>query len=69
MSGTGRRTGTVAACLLLNGVWPLTKRLALLLRKWQVVHQRVFASHTPETKGQRQFVRQWAALRSASSRP
>ena len=58
MSGTGRRTGTVAACLLVNQGLAADEALALLLRKWQVVHQRVLASHTPETKGQRQFVRQ-----------
>ena len=69
MIGTGRRTGTVAAGLLVNQGLAADEALALLLRKWQVVHQRLLAPHTPETEGQRQFVRRRAALRSASSRP
>ena len=67
-AGIGR-TGTVAACLLVNQGLPGDEALALLLRKWQVVHKRVLAPLTPETEGQRQFVRQWAVLRSVSSRP
>lgn len=71
-AGIGR-TGTVAACLLVNQGLGGDEALALLLRKWQVVHKRVLAPHTPETEGQRRFVREFArgraALRSASSRP
>ena len=67
-AGIGR-TGTVAACWLVNQGLGGDEALGLLMRKWQAVHKRGLAPHTPETEGQRQFVRQWAALRSASVRP
>jgi protein-tyrosine phosphatase len=63
-AGVGR-TGTVAACLLVDQGYSGDEALALLKQKWQAVHKRVLTPHTPETEGQRQFVRQWATLRSA----
>jgi hypothetical protein len=71
-AGIGR-TGTVAACLLVNQGLGGDEALALLLRKWQVVQKRVLAPHTPETEEQRRFVREFAReramLKSASSPP
>jgi hypothetical protein len=64
-AGIGR-TGTVAACLLVNQGYGADEALDLLQQKWRVAAQRTFSPHTPETEGQRQFIRQWASLRSAS---
>ena len=63
-AGIGR-TGTVAACLLVEQGFTGDEALTLLTQKWQAVHKRVLSPNTPETEGQRQFVRQWAQLRSA----
>lgn len=63
-AGVGR-TGTVAACLLVEQGFSGDEALALLKQKWQAVHKRVLSPHTPETEGQRQFVRQWAQARTA----
>lgn len=62
-AGIGR-TGTVAACLLVEQGYTGEEALTLLKQKWQAVHKRVLSPNTPETEAQRQFVRQWAQLRS-----
>jgi protein-tyrosine phosphatase len=57
-AGIGR-TGTVAACLLVEHGFAPEAALTLLLRKWQVVDKRPMAPRTPETEAQREFVRAW----------
>ena len=59
-AGVGR-TGTVAACLLVEHGYTADQALALLARKWHVAGQRVDSPHTPETLAQRAFVGAWAA--------
>jgi hypothetical protein len=67
-AGVGR-TGTVAACLLVEAGYTPDQALALLQRKWQVAQQREHSPLTPETDQQRSFVADWwATLRSASGR-
>jgi hypothetical protein len=60
-AGIGR-TGTVAACILVNHGFTAEQALALLQRKWQVVDKRHAEPVTPETAGQRAFVAGWAAM-------
>lgn len=62
MAGIGR-TGTVAACLLVEHGYTPAEALALLQRKWQVAAQRAFAAETPENEAQREFIRGWPAAR------
>ena len=57
-AGIGR-TGTVAACLLVEQGFAPDEALALLQRKWAVAGQRAYASHTPETAAQHAFVASW----------
>lgn len=64
-AGIGR-TGTVAACLLVNQGYSANEALDLLQQKWRVAAQRTFSPHTPETEGQRQFIRQWEGLLRAA---
>jgi hypothetical protein len=59
-AGIGR-TGTVAACLLVDHGYTPSEALALLQRKWQSAGQRAFASETPETDAQRRFIAEWRA--------
>ena len=58
MAGIGR-TGTVAACLLVEHGYTPAEALALLQRKWRVAAQRAFAAQTPETEAQRAFIARW----------
>ena len=60
-AGIGR-TGTVAACILVDQGFTAEQALALLQRKWQVVDKRHAEPVTPETAGQRAFVADWAAM-------
>ena len=60
-AGIGR-TGTVAACLLVEHGFSPDEALALLQRKWSVAGQRAHAAHTPETPAQHAFIAQWRAL-------
>ena len=68
-AGIGR-TGTVAACLLVEHGHTAEEALALLARKWLTAGQRLYAHETPETDAQRAFVAAWKPLiRSASGPP
>jgi hypothetical protein len=58
-AGIGR-TGTVAACLLVDHGFSAQQALALLQRKWQVMDKRHCEPFTPETDAQRAFVAAWA---------
>jgi hypothetical protein len=58
-AGIGR-TGTVAACLLVEQGFSADEALALLQRKWRVAGQRFGSPVTPETDAQRRFVAAWA---------
>ena len=57
-AGIGR-TGTVAATWLTEQGLDDKQALALLLQKWQAMDKRFEQPHTPETEGQREFVRTW----------
>jgi hypothetical protein len=57
-AGIGR-TGTVAACLLVELGYSADEALALLQRKWRVAGQRFGSPHTPETEAQRGFIAAW----------
>lgn len=57
-AGVGR-TGTVAACLLVEHGFNSEEALALLQRKWRVAGQRAHSAQTPETDAQRAFVAAW----------
>lgn len=59
-AGIGR-TGTVAACLLVEHGFEPEEALELLQRKWAVAGQRAHASHTPETAAQHAFIKAWRA--------
>lgn len=59
-AGIGR-TGTVAACLLVEHGYTPEDALALLQRKWRVAEQRAQAPQTPETDAQRRFIARWQA--------
>lgn len=59
-AGIGR-TGTVAACILVDHGFTAEEALSLLHRKWQSVDKRHAEPLTPETEGQRAFVRDWAS--------
>jgi atypical dual specificity phosphatase len=64
-AGIGR-TGTVAACLLVEHGWTAADALALLQRKFAVNAKSAWVSATPETAAQRAFVTAWTpGLRSA----
>lgn len=63
-AGIGR-TGTVAACLLVEQGMSPSQALALLQRKWQVVGKRHREPLTPETQAQRDFVAAWSGGRPA----
>jgi hypothetical protein len=58
-AGIGR-TGTVAACLLVDQGYGADEALALLQRKWRVAGQRLGSPETPETEAQRRFIAGWA---------
>ena len=58
-AGIGR-TGTVAACLLVEAGCAPAEALALLQHKWQVAGQRVHSPATPETEAQRTLVAGWS---------
>ena len=62
-AGIGR-TGTVAACLLVEQGLDADSALAMLQRKWRANAKGAFVSRTPETAEQRAFVAQWQAARS-----
>jgi len=57
-AGIGR-TGTVAACLLVEQGYGPDEALALLQRKWRVAGQRFGSPETPETEAQRRFIATW----------
>lgn len=57
-AGIGR-TGTVAACLLVERGFKPAEALALLQRKWQVVSKSTREPRTPETDSQHAFVAAW----------
>lgn len=59
-AGIGR-TGTVAACWLVEQGLTPDHALALLQRKWAVAGQRAHAVHTPETAAQHAFIADWPA--------
>ena len=60
-AGIGR-TGTVAACILVDHGFTAEQALALLQRKWQAVDKRHEEPVTPETDAQRAFVAAWHTL-------
>ena len=62
-AGIGR-TGTVAACLLVEHGYSPDEALALLQRKWAVAGQRAHAAHTPETPAQHAFIAGWRSART-----
>jgi hypothetical protein len=57
-AGIGR-TGTVAACLLVEYGYSADEAMALLQRKWRVAGQRFGSPRTPETEPQRRFIAAW----------
>ena len=57
-AGIGR-TGTVAACWLVEQGCAPEDALALLQHKWRANAKSVFVSRTPETAEQRDFVARW----------
>lgn len=57
-AGIGR-TGTVAACLLVEHGFTPDEALSLLARKWQVAGQRRHSPETPETAAQRALIAHW----------
>jgi atypical dual specificity phosphatase len=59
-AGIGR-TGTVAACLLVEHGFAPSEALTLLQHKWSVAGQQAYASHTPETPAQHAFIAGWRA--------
>ena len=63
-AGIGR-TGTVAACWLVEQGYAAEAALALLQRKWQANAKSAFVGRTPETAEQRGFVVGWQSVRSA----
>ncbi len=58
-AGIGR-TGTVAACWLVEQGFEPAEALALLRRKFGVMEKSRFFSQTPETEAQRAFVISWS---------
>ncbi len=54
------RTGTVAACWLIEQGHTPDGALALLDQKWQVMEKRERAPHTPETPQQVAFIQAWS---------
>ena len=56
--GVGR-TGTVAACLLIEAGFSPEEALALLDRKWQAMDKRQRKPQSPETPAQFAFIRRW----------
>lgn len=58
-AGIGR-TGTVAACLLVEHGFTAPEALALLARKWRCVDKSRHDPRTPETDAQWAFVRGWS---------
>ncbi len=64
-AGIGR-TGTLAGCLLVEQGLGGDEALAVLRHKWQVMAKLAAAPHSPETREQRDFIANWAALRAAS---
>ena len=54
--GGAGRTGTVAACLMVEAGLAPEQALARLAAKWQVMDKRGRIPHSPETEAQRQFV-------------
>jgi atypical dual specificity phosphatase len=63
-AGIGR-TGTVAACLLVEHGCTGDEALALVQRKFAANAKSAFVSRTPETVEQRAFVRRWRPKGSA----
>jgi hypothetical protein len=59
-AGIGR-TGTVAACVMVDHGMSAEQALRVLQRKWQVVDKRHDEPLTPETDAQRAFVMGWSA--------
>ncbi len=59
-AGVGR-TGTVAACWLVEQGATADDALAALARKFKANAKSAWVSQTPETEAQREFVRRWAA--------
>ena len=57
-AGIGR-TGTVAACWLVEQGFAPDEALALLKRKFRAMAKSSLVSHTPETEAQRAFVTAW----------
>lgn len=56
--GVGR-TGTVAACLLIEAGFSAKEAIALIDRKWQSMDKRQRKPQSPETPAQFAFIRQW----------
>ena len=63
-AGIGR-TGTVAACLLVDHGFAPDEALAALAAKWQANAKSAFVSRTPETEAQRAFVLNWKPAQRA----
>lgn len=59
-AGIGR-TGTVAACWLVEQGATADAALGALARKFKANAKSAWVSHTPETEAQREFVRRWVA--------
>lgn len=59
-AGIGR-TGTVAACWLVEQGATAEDALAALARKFKANAKSAWVSRTPETEAQREFVRRWVA--------
>lgn len=62
-AGIGR-TGTVAACLLVEQGLSADEALALLARKFAVTAQHALGAKSPEMPDQRAFVARWAQQRT-----
>ena len=63
-AGIGR-TGTVAACLLVEAGLAPHEALAALQRKWRAMAKSAMVRQTPETDEQRRFVATWHTGRTA----
>jgi hypothetical protein len=52
----------VAGCLLVEQGLDGAGALDVIRNKWRVMAKLASAPHSPETRGQRAFIAQWAAL-------
>jgi atypical dual specificity phosphatase len=62
-AGIGR-TGTLAACLLVEQRLSAQQALAVIRDKWQSMAKLAAAPHSPETAEQRAFISRWEMLRN-----